>query len=168
MSVEMKVKTMSKVSTKIYSRYDLPPQSFCPLKEGSSVDKESAKFVDINFIVKRYIDSDGASGLPVRSDYNKPIYGDFSKNYTLSDCFALREEMFNLYNELSPSKKADFKNFNDFLVKVGNSSDDEFLSIFTHKEKSPETLTAPAGDLSPVETSGSVQQDSVSTQPVEA
>lgn len=146
---------------KIYSRYDRPPKVACPLEAGSNVDKESGKFTDINYIVKRYVDTDGLSGIPVRPDYNQPIYGDFTKNYTINDALSLRENMQYLYDELSEEKRSQFKSFNDFLKKVGSSTDDEFVNIFRDSstsdrlelEKNP--VASATGS-----TSGSVQSTS--------
>lgn len=147
--------------TKIYSRYSVPPQVKCPLLSGSSVDKDSAKFTDINFIVQRYLQTDGASGFPVRSDYNKPIYGDFTKTYTIADAIALRENMEQLYYELSDENRSQYKTFNSFLKAVGSATDEEISQMFTQPTKvvqdvSTSTVT-PAPDTSGVEASGSVQ-----------
>lgn len=147
---------MSKV--KIFSKYDVPPQVACPLEAGSNVDKESGKFTDINFIVKRYLDTGGASGFPVRSDYNKPIYGDFSKSYTINDVLDLRANMSYLYDELSPEQRAKFVDFNDFLKVVGSSSDEDFVKLFSVNDSGDSTPSpVPAPENSGAEASGIVQ-----------
>lgn len=153
---------------KIFSRYNVPPKVACPLESGSQVDKDSAKFTDVNFIVKRYLDTGGDSGIPVRSDYNKPIYGDFSKTFTINDAFDLRDSMADLYDELSPDVKKQFKDFNSFLKSVGSASDDDFVKMFTDYSTTPspgQNLSAPEAQASGVETSGSVQSNVDSPNP---
>lgn len=146
-------------TVKVYSRYNLPPSVSVPLESGSIVDKDSAIFTDINYIVNRYRSTNGASGLPFNS--NRPIFGDYSKSYTYADVFAMKDSMQNLYDELSSSQREQFTDFNDFLVKVG-SADDETLSGFfasklvTHSD----ALAGADGALAPSETPGRVNDQS--------
>lgn len=151
--------------TKIYSRYDVPPQVKVKLQEGSNVDKESHIFCDINYIIERYRASDGQSGLPVRSNYNKPIYGDFSKSYTLADVFALKDNMSYLYDELPDDVRKQFKNYNDFLKQVGSADEESLATLFSDKRIVAQTnqQSEPkdtAGSLEPVESRGSVSLSS--------
>uniref|UniRef100_A0AAU8B4W2 Internal scaffolding protein n=1 Tax=Dulem virus 89 TaxID=3145800 RepID=A0AAU8B4W2_9VIRU len=148
---------------KIYSKYDTPPRVVCPLEAGSNVDKEAGVYTDINFIVKRYVDSDGTSGFPVRVNYNRPIYGDFSKNYTISDAIDLRANMLYLYEELPENIRSQFKNFNEFLVKIGSSSDEEYARMLSDLDYNTVAQTVkPAPDNSGAVASGSVQSTTTS------
>lgn len=152
--------------TKIYSRFDLPPQINVPLSSGSNVDKEAYIYCDINYIVKRYRDTEGASGMPVRLNYNKPIFGDFTKSYTLSDVYSLKENMSNLFDELSPEARSQFKSFNDFMKFVGSADESSINKLFSSDEMavaSQNSLEEPKvvdGDLSPSKTRGSVSIES--------
>lgn len=141
---------------KVYSRYDLPPSQSAPLETGSDVDKDSAIFTDVNYIVNRYRSTNGASGIPFNN--NKPIYGDYTKLYTFADVFALKENMRNLYDELSPSSRSNFKNFNDFLTKVGSADDQTLSGFFASKSVTHYDAPDPglAGASAPVKTPGKV------------
>lgn len=152
---------MSKV--KVFSRYDLPDEVFAPLESGSEVDKDSAVYTDINYIVNRYVSTHGQSGMPVNS--HKPIFGDFSKSFTVNDVFALKDSMQVLYDELTPDSRKQFKNFNDFLAKVGSGTDEDVAKYFspsvTHLGEPDAGSTA--GASAPVETPGKVNNQVLDT-----
>lgn len=147
---------MSKI--KIYSKYDVPGRVPVLLESGSNVDKDSGIFTDINYIVNRYLESGDPSTFPIRSNYNKPIYGDFSKSYTIADVINLRDAMIDLYDDLPDSERVKYKNVNDFMIAVGSASDEQLVSILDYNTSSPVSAPVNTG----AEASGSVQSGTIS------
>lgn len=129
---------MSKIKTgfKIYSRYDLPPQVKTSVGDISKsvVDYSRKDECDINHIMKRFIDSEGQLLINVNPNYDRPIYGDFSKDYTFTDVLDLRDNLSNLYDQMPEAQQKEFGSYNNFMDFVAKSSDDEFISKFGYKD----------------------------------
>lgn len=113
----------------IYSRYDLPPQR--PLTEDlfdyktSRVDYDSKDAVDINKIVERYIND----GQPI-PNRNKPIFGDFTNDFTLSDVFALRDNLDLLYEQLPQNIQNKYESRELFFKDLAETDSEGLARIF--------------------------------------
>lgn len=147
---------------KIYSRYAVPPQVKTPVGDitQSVVDYSRKDECDINYIMKRFIDSEGQLLINVNPNYDRPIYGDFSKDYTFSDVLNLRDNLSNLYDQMPEAQQKEFGSYKKFMDFVAKSSDDEFISKFGYKGTQDAAHPSPdpgtVGSANVPEASGSV------------
>lgn len=143
---------MSKV--KIYSRYSVPPQVGLDTGSESIVDKDSLQSSDINFIVQRYSDT---GELPV--SYNRPIYGDFSKEFTFQEVFDLTADLRNLYDSMPEDKRSNL-DYSDFVKSLAFDDEDKIGSMFGLQHGPTEDVSAEADTSSSnLESSEDVSSD---------
>lgn len=115
---------------KIYSRYNLPPTIGIDTGQESIVDKNAAYDADINNIIKRYQSVEELE-LELASKA-KPVYGDSSSPYTISEIFQMKQGLQETYSSLPDEIRSKFNNYNDFISTVGNMSDNEMLGFFSN------------------------------------